>query len=220
MAFVSTLGAVNANSYLSVARATTLLSELPASVGVSAWLTLTTTQKEQSLVAATMSINPLHWKGQPATSEQSLAWPRRVAADYYYAPEDELPVDFEIGVAYMAAFLGTNGGYTGISGTDGGATRYKNSEYDEVTLGGTSEGLIVKFNKDQMSQTGMLFIPPFSMDIFARYMIRGDFYQPKVRRESTARVGYRGFVSTQRPSGVRYINGQLWPYGGSWNNRF
>ena len=220
MAFVSTLGAVNANSYLSVARATTLLSELPASVGVSAWLTLTTTQKEQSLVAATMSINPLHWKGQPATSEQSLAWPRRVAADYYYAPEDELPVDFEVGVAYMAAFLGTNGGYTGISGTDGGATRYKNSEYDEVTLGGTSEGLIVKFNKDQMSQTGMLFIPPFSMDIFARYMIRGDFYQPKVRRESTARVGYRGFVSTQRPSGVRYINGQLWPYGGSWNNRF
>ena len=220
MAFVSTLGAVNANSYLSVARATTLLSELPASVGVSAWLTLTSTQKEQSLVAATMSINPLHWKGQPATSEQSLAWPRRVAADYYYAPEDELPVDFEIGVAYMAAFLGTNGGYTGISGTDGGATRYKNSEYDEVTLGGTSEGLIVKFNKDQMSQTGMLFIPPFSMDIFARYMIRGDFYQPKVRRESTARVGYRGFVSTQRPSGVRYINGQLWPYGGSWNNRF
>ena len=190
------------------------------SVGVSAWLTLTSTQKEQSLVAATMSINPLHWKGQPATSEQSLAWPRRVAADYYYAPEDELPVDFEIGVAYMAAFLGTNGGYTGISGTDGGATRYKNSEYDEVTLGGTSEGLIVKFNKDQMSQTGMLFIPPFSMDIFARYMIRGDFYQPKVRRESTARVGYRGFVSTQRPSGVRYINGQLWPYGGSWNNRF
>ena len=220
MAFVSTLGATDANSYLSVARATTLLSELPASVGVSAWLTLTTTQKEQSLVAATMSINPLHWKGQPATSEQSLAWPRRVAADYYYAPEDELPVDLEIGVAYMAAFLGTNGGYTGISGTDGGATRYKNSEYDEVTLGGTSEGLIVKFNKDQMSQTGMLFIPPFSMDIFARYMIRGDFYQPKVRRESTARVGYRGFVSTQRPSGVRYINGQLWPYGGSWNNRF
>ena len=220
MAFVSTLGAADANSYLSVARATTLLSELPASTGVSTWLTLTTTQKEQSLVAATMSINPLHWKGQPATSEQSLAWPRRVAADYYYAPQDELPVDFEIGVAYMAAFLGTNGGYTGISSTDGGATRYKNSEYDEVTLGGTSEGLTVKFNKDQMSQTGMLFIPPFSMDIFARYMIRGDFYQPKVRRESTARVGYRGFVSGQRPSGVRYINGQLWPYGGSWSNRF
>lgn len=220
MAFVSTLGASDANSYLSVAEATTLLSELPASAGVTAWLSLTTTEKEQSLVAATMAINPLHWKGQPASSDQSLAWPRRIVADYYFAPEDELPIDFKIGIAYMAAFLGTNGGYTGISSDDGGATRYKNSEYSEVTLGGTSEGLTVKFNKDQMSQTGMLFIPPFSMDIFAKYMIRGDFYQPKVRRESTARVGYRGFVTRQRPSGVRYINGQLWPYGGSWSNRF
>lgn len=218
MAFVSTLGASDANSYLSVAKATTLLSDLPASVGIAAWLTLTTAQKEQSLVAATMAINPLQWKGQPASSEQSLAWPRRIIADYYYAPEDELPVDFEIGVAYMAAFLGTNGGYTGISDFDGGVKRYKNSEYEEVELG--RGDLKVKFKSTEMSQSGMLFIPPFSMDIFARYMIRGDFYQPKVRRESTARVGYRGYITRQRPSGVRYINGQLWPYGGSWSNRY
>jgi hypothetical protein len=219
MAFVSTLGALDANSYLSVAKATTLLSELPGSAGVAAWLALINTQKEQSLVAGTMAINPLQWKGQPASSDQALAWPRRIVADYYYAPSDELPVDFGIGVAYMAAFLGTNGGYTGISSADGGATRYRNSEYDEVTLGGTGEGLTVKFSKDQMSQTGMLFIPPFSMDIFAKYMIRGDFHQPRVRRESAARIGYRGYVGRQSPSGVRYINGQLWPYGGSWSDR-
>lgn len=218
MAFVSTLGASDANSYLSVAEATALLSDLPASSGVAAWLALTTAQKEQTLVAATMAINPLHWKGQPASTDQSLAWPRRIVADYYYAPEDELPIDFRIGVAYMAAFLGTNGGYTGISNSDGGATRYRNSEYEEVELG--RGDLRVKFNKEQMSQTGMLFIPPFSMDIFSRYMIRGDFYQPRVRREATARVGFRSFTNRSRPSGVRYINGQLWPYGGSWSNRF
>lgn len=218
MAFVSTLGASDANSYLSVARATTLLSELPESPGITAWLGLTATQEEQSLVAATMAINPLQWKGQPSSTEQSLAWPRRVVADYYFAPEDELPVDFEIGVAYMAAFLGTTGGYTGIPDADGGAKRYKNSEYEEVELGDGE--LRVKFKGDSMSQTGALFIPPFSMDIFSRYMIRGDFYQPRVRRESTARVGYRGFVTRQKPSGVRYINGQLWPYGGSWSSRF
>jgi len=218
MAFVSTLGASDANSYLSVARATTLLSELPESPGIVAWLALTPTQKEQSLVAATMTINPLQWKGQPSSTEQSLAWPRRIIADYYFAPEDELPVDFEIGVAYMAAFLGTTGGYTGIPDADGGAKRYKNSEYEEVELGDGE--LRVKFRTDSMSQTGALFIPPFSMDIFSRYMIRGDFYQPRVRRESTARVGYRGFVTRQKPSGVRYINGQLWPYGSSWSNRF
>ena len=218
MAFVSTLGASDANSYLSVARATTLLSELPESPGIVAWLALTPTQKEQSLVAATMTINPLQWKGQPSSTEQSLAWPRRIIADYYFAPEDELPVDFEIGVAYMAAFLGTTGGYTGIPDADGGAKRYKNSEYEEVELGDGE--LRVKFRTDSMSQTGALFIPPFSMDIFSRYMIRGDFYQPRVRRESTARVGYRGFVTRQKPSGVRYINGQLWPYGSSWSSRF
>lgn len=218
MAFVSTLGASDANSYLSVAKATTLLSELPESPGIVAWLALTTTQQERSLVAATMTINPLQWKGQPSSTEQSLAWPRRIIADYYFAPEDELPVDFEIGVAYMAAFLGTTGGYTGIPDADGGAKRYKNSEYEEVELG--DGGLRVKFRTDSMSQTGALFIPPFSMDIFSRYMIRGDFYQPRVRRESTARVGYRGFVTRQKPSGVRYINRQLWPYGSSWSSRF
>jgi len=218
MAFVSTLGASDATSYLSVARASTLLSELPASTGVTTWLALTTTQKEQSLVAATMAINPLQWRGQPSSVEQSLAWPRRIVADYYFAPDDELPIDFEVGVAYMAAFLGSNGGYTGIADLDGGAKRYKNSEYEEVELG--DGDLRVKFRTDSMSQTGALFIPPFSMDIFAKYMIRGDFYQPKVRRESTARVGYRGYVTRQKPSGVRYINGQLYPYGGSWSSRF
>lgn len=217
MAFVSTLGAPDANSYLSVAKATTLLSELPASAGITNWLSLNTVQKEQSLIAATMAVNPLQWKGQPVSAQQSLAWPRRVVADYYYASDDSLPVDFEIAIAYMAAFLGSNGGYTGIATTDGGATRRENSEYEEVELGRGE--LRVKFSKERSSQTGILFIPPFSMDIFAKYMIKGEFYQPRVRRESTARIGYRSFTNRSRPSAVRYINGQLWPYGGSWSSR-
>lgn len=217
MAFVSTLGAPDANSYLSVAEATALLQDLPPSVGIQQWLALTNTQKQQTLVNATMAINPLQWKGRPASPEQSLAWPRLMIADYYYSQIDELPLDFKTGVAYMAAFLGINGGYTGIKDADGGSKRQKNSEYEEVELG--SGDLRVKFDKSYNAQTGALFIPPYSMDIFTKYMIRGDFYQPKVRREATARVGYRGFVTRQKPSGVRMINGQLYPYGGSWNNR-
>jgi hypothetical protein len=218
VAFVSTLGAPDANSYLSVAEATSLLGDIPASYGIQQWLALNDTQKQQTLVAATMAINPLQWKGQPAGPDQSLAWPRLMIADYYYSETDELPLDFKMGVAYMAAFLGINGGYTGIRDADGGVKRQKNSEYEEVELG--NGDLRVKFDKSGMAQTGALFIPPYSMDIFQRYMIRGDFVQPRVRRESTARVGYRGFVTRQKPSGVRMINGQLWPYGGSWNNRF
>lgn len=217
MAFVSTLGAPDANSYLSVAEATALLQDLPPSAGIQQWLALTDTQKQQTLVNATMAINPLQWKGRPASPEQSLAWPRLMIADYYYSQIDELPLDFRTGVAYMAAFLGINGGYTGIKDADGGSKRQKNSEYEEVELG--NGDLRVKFDKSYNAQTGALFIPPYSMDIFTKYMIRGEFYQPKVRRESTARVGYRGFVTRQKPSGVRMVNGQLYPYGGSWNNR-
>lgn len=217
MAFVSTLGAPNANSYLSVAEATALLQDLSPSFGVQQWLALNDTQKQQTLITAAMAINPLQWKGRPASPEQSLAWPRLMIADYYYSEVDELPLDFKVGVAYMAAFLGINGGYTGIKDADGGSKRQKNSEYEEVELG--SGDLRVRFDKSYNAQTGALFIPPYSMDIFTKYMIRGEFYQPKVRRESTARIGYRGFVTRQKPSGVRMINGQLYPYGGSWNNR-
>lgn len=214
MAFVSTLGATNANSYLSVARATELLGDLPASAGVTAWLALTPTEKQQTLVAATMAINHLQWKGRPANEEQSLAWPRIIAADYFYVNEDQLPIDFEVGVAYMAAFLGDNGGYTGIADADGGMTMRNNYQYDEVELGRSD--LRVKFNKDTMSQSGMMYIPPFSMDIFARYMIRGDFYQPRVRREATARIDPYFRNARFGPSRVREMGGKVWPLYGGW----
>ena len=214
MAFVSTLGAADANSFLSVERASALLQDLPPSAGVSSWLGLTTTQKEQTLVAATMAINPLHWKGNPVNGTQSLSWPRVIAADHFYRPTDELPIDFEIGVAYMAAFLGINGGYTGIADADGGSKLRRNSEYDEIELGRSD--LRVKFNRDNSVQTGQLFIPPFSMDIFSRYMIRGDFYQPRVRRESTARINVYGRRPAYQPSRIRVVNGQVWPAYGGW----
>ena len=214
MAFVSTLGASDANSYLSVARATSLLGDLPASTGVTAWLALTTEEKEQTLVAATMAVNSLHWKGRPVSSTQSLAWPRVVSADYYNVSTEELPIDFQIGVAYMAAFLGETGGYTGILNLDGGATERGNHEYEEVELGRSD--LRVKFNRDNMAQSGMGYIPPFCMDIFARYMIRGDFYQPRVRRESTARINPYMPSNAFRPSNVRVVNGMVYPASGGW----
>lgn len=217
MAFVSTLGAPDANSYLSVAEATELLNDIVLSDGVSSWLSLDEESKKQTLVTATMSINPLKWKGRPATREQSLAWPRVLAADYYYIANDELPLDFRSGVAYMAAFLGISGGYTAIADDDGGIKRLKNTEYEEIELGNGE--LRVKFDRSGNLQTGAILIPPYSMDIFSRYIISSDFYQPRVRRESNARVGYRGFVTGRKASGVRYVNGQLWPYGGSWSGR-
>lgn len=214
MAFVSTLGASDANSFLSVARATTLLGELPVSAGITAWLALTNTQKEQTLVAATMAINPLKWKGTVAGQEQSLAWPRRMKVDGRVLPYDELPIDFEIAVAYMAAFLGGGGGYTAVATNDGGASLRSTNQYDEVELG--NGALRVKFKQGDNPQTGMDYIPPFSMDILSRYAQDASFNQPYVTRDSVARLDPYYGNSAFRPNRIRFAGGQIYPAYGGW----
>ena len=214
MAFVSTLGASDANSFLSVARATTLLGELPVSAGVTAWLALNSTQKEQTIVAATMTINPLKWKGSVATQDQSLAWPRSIKVDGRLLANDALPIDFEIAVAYMAAFLGSGGGYTAVAENDGGASLRSTNQYEEINLG--DGALHVKFRQGDNPQTGMDYIPPFSMDILSRYIVDASFNQSYVSRDSVARLdpyyGNRSF----RPSRIRFSGGQIFPAYGGW----
>lgn len=215
MAFVSTLGATNANSFVSVARATSLLGELPASPGITTWLALGDTAKERSLVAASMVINPLKWKGTVATAEQSLAWPRFIKIDGRVLPNDELPLDFEIAVAYMAAFLSSTGGYTGIpAGNDGGVTLQQNDQYSEVELG--SGALRVKYKDDDSAQSGFEFIPPFAMDILSKYIIDSSFNQPVVTRDSVARVDPFYAAGAFRGRRIRFSGGQIFPVYGGW----
>lgn len=214
MAFVSTLGASDANSFVSVARASSLLTELPDSPGVVSWLALTTAQKEKTLVAATMTINPLRWKGFIATADQSLAWPRKIKIDGRRLPIDELPLDFEYAVSYMAAFLTTTGGYTGIpTGNDGGVELKQNNQYEEVELG--SGALRVKFKDEDQGQSGFEYIPPFVMDILSKYIIDSSFNQPYVSRTSTARITpfYSGAAYGRR---IRIAGGMVFPAYGGW----
>jgi len=214
MAFVSTLGAANANSFISVARATTLLGELPVSAGITAWLALNNTQKEQTLVAATMTINPLKWKGYVADAAQSLSWPRLIKIDGRQLATDELPIDFEIAVAYMAAFLGSGGGYTAVATNDGGASLRSTNQYEEVELG--NGALRVKFKSGDTPQTGMDYIPPFSMDILSRYAIDSSFNQPYVTRDSVARLDPYYGNSAFRPNRIRVVGSQIYPSYGGW----
>jgi len=215
MAFVPTLGASNANSFVSVARASSLLSELPASPGITSWLSLSATQKEQTLVAASMTINPLKWKGAVATQEQSLAWPRMIKIDGRVLPNDELPLDFEIAVSYMAAFLTATGGYTGLaSDNDGGVTLRQNDQYEEVELG--SGALRVKYKNDDSSQSGFEFIPPFAMDILSRYIIDSSFHQPYLTKNSVAMVDPFYAAGAFRGRRIRFSGGQIFPSYGGW----
>lgn len=218
MAFVSTLGASDANSFVSVARATSLLEELPGSPGISSWLDLSAGDKEKTLVAATMSINPLKWKGRASTFQQSLAWPRFIKVDGRQLPVDELPLDFEIAVAYMAAFLTTNGGYTGIgAGNDGGVTLQQNDQYSEVDLG--SGSLRVKFKEDDSLQSGFEFIPPFAMDILSKYIIDSSFNQPYLTKDSRARVDPYYAAAAFRGGGIRFSGGKVFPAYGGWASK-
>lgn len=214
MAFVSTLGANNQNSFISVSRANSLLAELPDSPGVISWLALTDAQKEKTLVAATMTINPLRWKGFVATPTQSLAWPRRIKVDGRRLPIDELPLDLEYAVAYMAAFLTTSGGYTGIqTGNDGGLQLQQNNQYEEVELG--SGALRVKFKDEDQGQSGFEYIPPFVMDILSKYIIDSSFNQSYVSRTSSARITpfYSGAAYGRR---IRVAGGAVFPVYGGW----
>jgi hypothetical protein len=214
MAFVSTLGAADANSFLSVARATSLLGDLPASAGITAWLALTSTQKEQTLVAATMTINPLKWKGRIVDDTQSLSWPRLIKVDGRQLSTEELPIDFEIAVAYMAAFLGSGGGYTSVAVDDGGSSLRSTNQYEEVELG--DGALRVKFKQGDIPQTGVDYIPPFAMDILYRYMIDPSFHQPYLSRDSVARIDPYYGNAAFRPSRIRFAGGQVFPARGGW----
>lgn len=215
MAFISTLAASDANSFLSVERAISLLTELPDSPGVVSWLALEEEQQEKTLVASTMTINPLRWKGFVATPDQSLAWPRNIKIDGRRLPSDELPLDFEYAVAYMAAFLSTNGGYTGIpTGNDGGVQLQQNDQYSEVELG--SGALRVKFKEDNSGQSGFEYIPPFVMDILSKYIVDSNFSQPYLSKTSAARVAPFYANGLYRQSGIRIAGGLVFPRSGGW----
>jgi hypothetical protein len=215
MAFVSTLGASNATSFVSAARATSLLSDLPQSPGIASWLLLGVPQKEQTLVGATMTINPLKWKGKIVDPYQSLAWPRYIKIDGRMLPPDELPLDFEIAVSYMAAFLTTSGGYAGIAaGNDGGALLRENDQYEEVNLG--SGSLQVKYKDRDSMQSGFEFIPPFVMDILSRYIIDSSFHQSQLTKSSVARIDRYYGSGAFRGRRVAFSGGKIYPAYGGW----
>ena len=72
-------GLPNADSYVSVEFADSYFSAR----GVSAWVALTQTQKEQALIKGTDFIDSIYqWYGKKATTEQSLRFPRVNLRDY------------------------------------------------------------------------------------------------------------------------------------------
>jgi hypothetical protein len=179
MAFVSTLGAENANSYISVAEADSLIGDLPQSDGIAEWLGLIPTDKEKTLIAATFSIDPLPWKGLVCSSTQNLAWPRKIVYDRRVTLCDSLPYHFKLAVAYTAAFMGQLGGYIKVA-EGGGRAPISDSEaipgltpndlvgYEKVSLG--SGAVELTLADPGKIQTGAQYLPPFATDLLVKYI--------------------------------------------------
>jgi hypothetical protein len=72
----ATVGATDANSYLSVAAADSIASNMLSTLK---WGTATTDDKGKALIAATRSLDQLEWIGTKTSTTQALLWPREEA---------------------------------------------------------------------------------------------------------------------------------------------
>lgn len=70
---IATPGAIDANSYMTVAEADALASYR---LGTLTWTTTPTEQKEVALIQATRYMDTLEYIGAKASADQALSWPR------------------------------------------------------------------------------------------------------------------------------------------------
>ena len=230
MAFDATLGGENSNSFVAVARAVELLSDLPSSAGINDWLNYSEAEQEQTLVASSFSIDPLPWKGDICSTIQALSWPRRIYYDGQYTYCDAMPRDIELAVAYTAAFMGKEGGYVGV-GTGGGESESDSAPfpgltpadlagYDQVDLG--NGALRLKLSEQGAIKTGVGFIPAFAADLLRKYINSAkDFKTTQFRNRSVAQIS-NPFINPSRlkktESTIIYdsTNNKLYPKTGGW----
>ena len=225
MAFVSTLGAESANSYISVAEADSLVGDLPQSDGIAEWLALIPSDKEKTLIAATFSIDPLPWKGVICSTTQNLAWPRKIVYDRRTTFCDSLPYHLKLAVAYTAAFMGQAGGYIKVA-EGGGSAPASDSEaipgltptdlvgYEKVSLG---KGAIELTLADPAKiQTGSQYLPPFATDLLYKYLENVGGLTA-VKQDIPTVAGIRvPFISGPRGRSFQLIDGRVYAgYGKS-----
>ena len=105
---VDTVGAADANSYLSVVAATAILDER---LGSSAWTEASADDKARALITATRDIDSLRFSGRQYTSTQALWFPNTFQTE----TSDEIPVDVQRACAEQALWLLQNASTGGRS---------------------------------------------------------------------------------------------------------
>ena len=144
ISIIATAGATDANSYLTLADAQSLIDGLIEDDDVTAWASATTDQKNRALYTSAQRIDRERFLGARATDTQAMQWPRtgvrkpdtyintyatgfpfRITTDYF--TDTEIPDQIKKAQAVLAAYLNNNKAGLGLSGLE---------DYRRVGVGG------------------------------------------------------------------------------------
>lgn len=135
---VDTVGATDANSYLSVAAATELLD---ARLGSGAWASADPDDQARALIMATRDIDSNRFRGYKVAYDQALQFPRTDQPD---TPPDQIPQDVLLACAEQALWCIQNAGTGGRSDRQKlqsqGVTQYTVGNLSETFRGGSFFG--------------------------------------------------------------------------------
>ena len=163
-------GAADANSYLTLTEAQSLIDGMVENADVTAWDAATADAKNRALAAATQRLDRERFLGARATDTQALQWPRtgvrrpdtyintyaigfpfRITTDYY--TETEIPDQVKQAQAVLAVYLNNNRDGLGLSGIE---------DYKSVSIG----SLRIETAGASSTASGADRVPP----IFERYL--------------------------------------------------
>jgi hypothetical protein len=132
---IATPNAADANSYLTLADAQTIIDGFVQDADVTAWASATTDQKNRALFTATQRLDRERFLGARATDTQSLQWPRtgvrkpdtyintyavgfpfRITTDYF--TDTEIPTQIQYAQTVLAVFLHNNTDALGLNGLE------------------------------------------------------------------------------------------------------
>ncbi|MGA0806076.1 MAG: DnaT-like ssDNA-binding protein [Pseudohongiellaceae bacterium] len=142
----ATVGGVNANSYLSLADAQSMIDGMVLSADVTAWGTATTDEKNRALVSAAQRLDRERFLGARSNDDQAMQWPRtgvrkpdtyintyavgfpfRITTDYF--TDEEIPDQVKRAQVELAVYLNNNTDGISLSGLE---------DYKSVSIGSIS----------------------------------------------------------------------------------
>lgn len=210
----ATVGGAASNSYLDRATAELILSQYPQSEGIAAWFGLTDEQKDQSLIAGTLTLDGLDYAGSQCSCEQRLSFPRLIQSCACSVSScTSIPFEMQAATALMAAHVGATGGSLfqvgGSASTGAGGSGL--DQFEQVTLGPITVRMKQDANSSSVYGDLREQIPTMVLNMVQPFLKGGGatgVYQGTNSRQSAAAL-LQGRGVTAYSGTMRIRNGQV-----------